>query len=201
MMEKRWRHLDEKGWNKAMAISKAAARLFNTRGYLESSMDDIAAAAKMSKGGIYHYFSSKDEILLFILSHYLDGILHGLEESLDGIGEKDSKIKFIISRHIALYVQSQPEAKTLLHEARCLPRKDFELIAEKERRYYQIVLQVLGEFFDGRIAKERLTVITFLLFGMCNWIYSWYHPRGTVSPEELSAIIYDLFMEGVKKYQ
>lgn len=184
-----------------MAISKAAARLFNTRGYLESSMEDISGAAKMSKGGIYHYFSSKDEILLFILSHYLDGTLNGLEESLDGIGESGSKIKFIISRHIALYVQGQSEAKTLLHEAKCLPKRDFELIAEKERKYYRIVSEVLGEFFGGRIAKERLTVITFLLFGMCNWIYSWYHPRGPVSPEELSAIIYDLFMEGAKKYQ
>ena len=200
-MEKRWRHLDEKGWTKAMAISKAAARLFNTRGYLESSMDDIAAAAKMSKGGVYHYFPTKDEILLFILSHYLDGTLIGLQESLDRIGGGESKIKFIISRHIALYVQSQPEAKTLLHEAKCLPKRDFELIAEKERRYYRIVSEVLSDFFDGRIAKERLTVITFLLFGMCNWIYSWYHPRGAVTPEALSAIIYELFMEGVKKYQ
>ena len=200
-MEKRWEHLDEKGWKKAKAISKAAARLFNNRGYLESSMDDISAAAKMSKGGVYHYFSSKDEILFFTLSHYLDVILQGLQEALDEIEKGDSKIKFIISRHIALYVQNPSEAKTLLHEARCLPKKYFEVIAEKEREYYQIVSKVLLGFFEGQIPKERLTVITFLLFGMCNWIYSWYHPKGTVTPEELSSIIYDLFTEGVKKYQ
>ena len=55
--------------------------------------------------------------------------------------------------------------------------------------------------FYRRYLFASAVLFTFLLFGMCNWIYSWYHPRGPVSPEELSAIIYDLFMEGAKKYQ
>ncbi len=45
-----------------MRISSVAAKLFNTKGYLQTTMDDLTAAARFSKGGIYHYFSSKDEI-------------------------------------------------------------------------------------------------------------------------------------------
>ncbi len=48
-------------------ICKAVASVFHNIGYLEANLNDIAAAAKMSKGGVYHYFSSKDEILFYVL--------------------------------------------------------------------------------------------------------------------------------------
>ena len=56
---------------KKARISKAAAKLFNAKGYLETSIADISFAAKMSKGGVFYYFSTKDEILYYILSNYL----------------------------------------------------------------------------------------------------------------------------------
>jgi len=135
--------LDQKGWKKAVRIGKAAAKLFNGKGYLETKMDEIAKGAKMSKGGVYHYFSSKDEILYFILNNYMDLILGDLEEELKEMEGGLSKIKHIISRHIALYTRNPSEAKTLLHDAHCLPKKYFKPIAEKERKYYQIVTSAL----------------------------------------------------------
>lgn len=45
------------------AIIVNALRLFLTRGYQAVSLVDVAAAAGITKGGIYHYFSSKDELL------------------------------------------------------------------------------------------------------------------------------------------
>ncbi len=186
-----------KGDQKLFKIAKAAAKLFNQEGYLGTNMDHISAAAKMSKGGIYHYFSSKDEILYFILSNYMDVILEGLEKELKEIEDSASRIRFIISRHIGLYTQNLPEAKTLLHEASCLPKRHFKVIAEKERKYFQIVSEALLKLFQNRIPKDKLTVITFLLFGMCNWIYSWYDPKGSVPPDELSTLIYEIFMGSV----
>src|SRR5271157_3870595 len=44
-------------------ILRAAARLFQQQGYDATSMNDVAAALKLSKGGLYHHFQSKDEIL------------------------------------------------------------------------------------------------------------------------------------------
>jgi len=50
-------------------ILRTAARLFQQRGYDATSMNDVAAALKLSKGGLYHHFQSKDEILFHIMSH------------------------------------------------------------------------------------------------------------------------------------
>jgi AcrR family transcriptional regulator len=187
---------------KACKIAKVAAKLFNSKGYLETNMDDIGNGARLSKGGIYHYFSSKDEILFFVLDNYLDVILQGLEETLQGISDPISRIKFIISRHIDLYTKNAAESKTLLHEAHCLPKKYYKTITAKERRYYQIVANVLAGLFGSksRVTKAHITVLTFLLFGMCNWIYSWYDPKGTVTAEELSERIFAVFLDGVRKY-
>jgi len=74
-MDSKQKHLGRKRWKKAVSIGEAAAQLFNERGYLETSMDDIAAAANLSKGGIYHYFFSKSEILYFISTNYIDLLL------------------------------------------------------------------------------------------------------------------------------
>lgn len=193
----------EKKRKMALKIGKAAAKLFNKKGYLETNMDHIAAASKMSKGGVYHYFSSKDEILHFILSNYMDLILNGLESELKMIQGGPPKIQFIISRHIELYTGNINEAKTLLHEAHCLPARYYKTIAEKERKYYQIVAGVLKEFLGSRaeIDRARMTSLTFLLFGMCNWIYSWYDPKGSICPQELSEMIWTVFLKGVDEYR
>ena len=53
-------------------IMRTAARLFQQRGYDATSMNDVAAALKLSKGGLYHHFQSKDEILYEIMNHAMD---------------------------------------------------------------------------------------------------------------------------------
>ena len=84
----------------------------------------------------------------------------------------------------------------LLHDAHCLPAKYFKVIADKERKYFQIVSRVLSDFFDDSLPDGQLTAIAFVLFGMCNWIYSWYEPKGSISPQELSKIIWTVFLKG-----
>ncbi len=75
-----------------MKIAKTAAELFGTKSYLETNMDDIAAAARVTKGGVYHYyFKSKAEILYLICSTYVDLDLEKLEEPLARIEDPVEK--------------------------------------------------------------------------------------------------------------
>jgi AcrR family transcriptional regulator len=195
------KQLNEKELNKMCAIGKAAAKLFDEKGYLETSLKDISTAAKLSKGGIYHYFSNKHEILYFILDNYMGLLLGGLEEELRRMADNSSKIQFIMFRHLKLYNRKVPEAKALLIEAHNLPLKYFKAIAEKEKKYAQILIDVLSDFFDGRMEKDKLKAISFTLFGMFNSIMYWYNPKGPITLEELSKIVYDIFLKGVSCYK
>lgn len=200
-MKNNWDKLDKKGHQRAKKIGKVAARLFSRKGFLETTMDEIAAAAKISKGGMYYYFKSKTEVLYFVLSNYMDLVIGDLEQDLNHIKESEAKLKFIISRHIELYSNKLFEAKVLLHDAHCLPAKYFKVITEKERKYFQIVSGVLPDFFSNPIPKGEQIAITFTLFGMCNWIYSWYEPKGSVTPQKLSDLIHDIFLKGLRRLQ
>lgn len=182
---------------KAEKIRHSAAKLFNEKGYLEASMDDIANAAKGSKGGIYYYFSRKEDILFYILDKYMDRILENLEENLAKIEDKNQKVQFIIAHHIDLFATFVAESKILLHDVKCLPPKSYKIIAQKEKSYYKIVFNVLEDLSGSQLPKEKMTAITFSLLGMCNWIYSWYNPNGPLNPQELTEIIFSIFTKGI----
>jgi len=189
---------DAKKAKKLAAIAKVGAQLFGTKGYMETSVDDIAAAAKVTKGGIYHYFGSKTDILYYISSTYVDFDRAGLEQSLNEITDVSEKIRQIIFRHIDHYVRHPAAAKTILHESYNLPPRLLKEVRARERRYFEIVSGTITDFLGEKATRELATTLTFTLFGMMNLIYKWYDPRGTMKPAELSDLIYQTFTQGVR---
>jgi AcrR family transcriptional regulator len=192
--------LSRKRMEKLVSIGKVACNLFTSTGYFETSLEDIAADAKISKGALYHYFPSKTALLYFILKRFGDRLLEGLEEELARIDDGFSKIRFIVYRHIDLSVQYRDEAKALINAKYSLPRKYFKVVTGQEKKYYELVTRVLSDLLGDRINQGELTALTFSLFGMCNWIYTWYNPKGSVSPEHLSEIIFETFTKGMGRY-
>ena len=159
----------------------------------------IAAATRVTKAGINHYFGSKTDILYFICSRYVDLDLENIEQSLSTIETTSEKVKLIIFRHIKHYTTHVSAAKTLLNEAYNLPLRYFKEVKAREKQYFKIVAGVLTGYPSTGGRKDVVTALTFTLFGMMNWIYSWYDPKGSIKPEELSQLIYEVFMNGVSK--
>lgn len=195
------RELNEKEIDRRQVIGKAAAKLFNEKGYLETSLRDISVEAKLSKGCIYYYFSNKHEILYFILDFYMDHLLEGLEDELENMEDPSSKIKFIMHRHLMLYNNKVPEAKAILLDAHNLPSEYFRKIAEKQKKYAQILADVLSEYFDGRMPITKFKAISYVLFGMYNSIMHWHNPDGPIKLEELSDICFTIFSKGATHYK
>jgi hypothetical protein len=158
-------------------------------------MLDIAAT--QGHQGVTITSGSKTEILYFICSTYVDLDLENLEQSLSAIKGRAEKTKFIIFRHIDHYATHTSAAKTLLNEAYNLPPRYFREVKSREKKYFDIVAKVLSEYLGVRRKKPALTALTFTLFGMMNWIYSWYNPKGPLKPGELSSIIFETFTKGV----
>jgi AcrR family transcriptional regulator len=182
---------------KVLVISNSAAKLFSKKGYVETSMDDISGAVKLSKGGMYHYFRGKDEILEFILSTFLDTVLQNAEHDIGSSSEPVAKIRAVIDRHVKTYAENMYAAKVLLHEAHNLPASKYKKIKNKERRYFAMISGILADYLGGGTDKTKLTVLTFNLLGMCNWIYSWYDPKGPMPSERLGEMIFETVIKGL----
>jgi hypothetical protein len=103
----------------------------------------------------------------------------------------------LIFRHVETYLKHMHEAKTLLNEAHNLPSRARKKIVIKEREYLRITGRLVSDYFGTSLDKSQLTAITFSLLGMCNWIYSWYSPKGPIDAKNLSKMIFDLFTVGV----
>jgi AcrR family transcriptional regulator len=182
------------------AIGRAAAKLFDRKGYLETSLEDISAGARLSKGAIYYYFSSKHEILFFILDTYMDSLLHGLEEELERLPPGAARIEHITRRHLSLYNNRVPEAKALLVDMPNLPSKDFGTIAAKQKRYAAFLAAALDEYFDGKMPRVYLKAIAYILFGMCNSVMHWHDPEGPIKLDELTDMCLNIFLRGTAHY-
>src|SRR5208282_770224 len=98
MLKKRAPGGISKADKKIIAIANAAARLFSNKGYIETSIDDVAAAAKISKGSIYYYFITKDDILDYILYTFMEKVLENAGHDLQEIEDPKERIRTVVLR-------------------------------------------------------------------------------------------------------
>jgi hypothetical protein len=94
------------------------------------------------------------------------------------------------------------EMKVLSHEAESLAGAMHEHVSGKKQQYTRLVRKILSEVQSSQpdngdgAQKIDLTVATYALFGMMNWIYNWYDPRGKLSVGDLVDNITRLFLNG-----
>lgn len=91
---------DEAREERRVTILQAALECFSTKGYYASTVDDIVKYAKLSKGSIYNYFSSKEDIFISILQHETKKSREVLEAKLNEIDSPLEKIKYWINADI-----------------------------------------------------------------------------------------------------
>jgi len=197
-MLKKFENLTDKGKEKSIEICKAAAKLFNERGYLSTSLGDIARAAAITKGGIYHYFSTKEELLFVILYRYMDKMLQELKRKMDLCNSPEEKIHVFVQLHIYNYRDNLVESHVLLREKGNLTPEYLKLIQDQEREYEVILSHLIESLMKKRKRySENIKLVTYCLLGMCNWPFTWFDPKGQWSAEDLSEVIYKIFFGGL----
>ena len=183
-----------KGKEKIAEICRTAAQVFSERGYLNATLADIAHAIGTTKGGIYHYFSTKEELFFLILYRYLDTTLREMERKLKLCKSSNDKLQAFIQQHINHYQANPAESRLALHETENLPPNYREIIKEKEREYVGVLKAIVENLMKGRKKNARkVTLISYSLLGMLSWPYLWFNPKGKTTPGELSEIIYRIF--------
>src|SRR6516165_8017970 len=103
-------------------ILRTAARLFQQQGYHATSMNDVAAALKLSKGGLYHHFQSKDEILFNLMDHAMTITQERVVNPVRAITDPEEALRTLIRLHIEVVLSWRDrEITVMLHENHPLP--------------------------------------------------------------------------------
>jgi AcrR family transcriptional regulator len=180
-------------------ILRTAAQIFAEKGYHPTSMRDIARATGVSLAGLYYYCKSKEELLFFIQDHCFGRVAERLEERLRETTEPVEKLRIFIENHLSFFAANMAEMKVLSHEADALTGELYERVAVTKQQYTHLARGILAEVQVSAPPREpalELTVATYALFGMMNWIYNWYDPRGKLDVTALVANVTRLFLSG-----
>jgi TetR/AcrR family transcriptional regulator, cholesterol catabolism regulator len=194
-------------------ILRTAARLFQKKGYDATSMNDVAAALKLSKGGLYHHFRSKDEILFEIMNHAMQITEDRVVAPVRGIADPEERLRALIRLHIETMLSPRDrEITVMLHENHPLPPALRKRINSRKKEYVHFLESLMAEVQNRTQEKERgrgshgvhqakgrvsPRAAAFALLGMINWIYQWYKPEGDLQAQNLVPQFTDLIFGGI----
>jgi TetR/AcrR family transcriptional regulator, cholesterol catabolism regulator len=187
-------------------ILRTAARLFQQRGYDATSMNDVAAALKLSKGGLYHHFQSKDEILYEIMNHAMEITQERVLNPVRGIADPEERLRALIRLHIEVVLSPRDrEITVMLHENHPLPAALRKRINARKKDYIHFLENLMAEVqkqVQRQVQKESSRRVSpraaaFALLGMINWIYQWYKPEGDLQAQNLIPQFTDLIFGGI----
>ena len=184
-------------------IIKAAWNLFYKDGYDQTTVEDIIAASKTSKGTFYHYFKGK-EALLNTLSSLLDEKYEELASSIDPNLSAREKLLYL-NRELFYMVETSIDIHLLasLYSSQLVTKDDRSLI-DKDRFYFKWIKEIIieglhsGEFKDTSSPEELLDLYTMYERAL---IYDWVLLKGRHSLTEYSGRllphVLDVFVQGI----
>lgn len=174
-----------------------ATEVFCEKGYAGASMRDLSRATGMSLAGLYHYFQSKERLLYLIQKHTFSTIVEKLKARLEGVPDPDQRLRIFIQNHLEYFVTNQSGLKVLAHEDEALKNGFSSEIAAIKREYYRICLGLMDDLKRQYQLDFNSRTAVMSLFGMINWIYTWYNPRLDGSAEDLADEMSAIILSGV----
>jgi len=178
------------------AIRDAATQLFADKGYASTSIADIAAACRVSKALLYHYYRDKEHLLYDIAISYVQRLQHIVAD----VGAQDlpppAHLRQLIARFMSEYEHSAARHRVLVQDVKYLSRAHRSQIVACERAVvadFAAAIEPLAPGAGGQWAKP----LAMILFGMINWTFTWLRDDGTLRHEDLAPVIADLYIGGI----
>ncbi len=180
-------------------LIEVAVKLFAEKGYDATSVADIVETAGVTKGALYHYYTSKDELLSQIHRRFITAEIKDAQRIMaQGWGPRETLRHLIISL-VESIVSYRFEVTVFFREMHRLPSSVFDEIKQARDDYagfFEKTIrqgQELGEFRHDSHPR----MMTLALFGACNWMYTWYNPDGPFSARKIGEQLADIIMDGL----
>ena len=173
-------------------------RLVSERGYDGTTISDVAAAVGVSKGTVVHHFHDKQQMLELSHIAYMQRRLreiHLLLETEQPVPEHLAGVIFLLLR---AHRDDRAANTSFLREfTRFSTDGSADLRALREE-YTAVVAGVVRRgVTTGKLRDLDIRLTTLQLFGMCNYAWTWYQPRGSKPIEDIAAIFAQNFLNGV----
>ena len=184
-------------------LLRHATEVFCEKGYEGASMRDLSRASGLSLAGLYYYFESKEKLLYLIQKHTFTTIMQRLRERLASVTDPARRLRVFIQNHLEYFLAHPAAMKVLSREDEVLKNGYGSEVRALKREYYRLCLGLMDDLKRRQGVESakrngvdsRIAVLS--LFGMMNWIYTWYNPRLDGDTESLARQMGEIFLHGV----
>lgn len=178
------------GGERFQELLEVSAQLFRDRGYDATSMQDIADAFGVMKGSLYHYVTTKEDLLWMIV----EGPFEELVDNAAAIFADRSvpileRMHRAITAHCERFERHYPHIIVTTREngASLSPERRAALMSLRDRYYNLWKRAVTAGKRSGELrADVDVSVTVQAVLGMVNWMSRWYHPGGGLAPTTIA---------------
>lgn len=177
-----------------------AAMLFREYGYQNTPLNSIGRELNIQKASLYYYIRDKETLLFNILDRTMDNMLANVGNlPIDDL-PADEKLQKVIHAHVITASRYLNEFTVLLQDTKHLPPEFKEIVLNKRKQYEDIFRRILEEGISKKVfVKQDLKILVYMILGSCNWLYQWYSPEGSKSPDQIAKIFSEVFLGGILK--
>jgi AcrR family transcriptional regulator len=180
------------------AIERAAIELFAELGYHAAPMREIAAAAGIQPAAIYHWFDSKEAILVHLQDDFMERLTERVLDAMAAHKSPALRLAAAVREHVVYHGEHTREAFVTDSEIRALasgPRR--ELIAKRDAYEEIFASEIRAGRQDGSLRSSDPQVATYAILLQCTGVALWFDPRGSLSLEDVAAIHVELVLGSV----
>lgn len=164
------------------------------------TVKQIVEAAGISKGGFYHHFASKDELLFVIHDIFISYVLEKAQ-----LAEKQRtpsiRLRVIIKDFVSVFDMYKAHLTVFYQESIYLQPAHEEIVKRKRNQFKDMIKQAIQDGIHSGEFRNSLSVeiTTMAILGMVNWTYKWYQQSGHNSIDEIADYYIDMIMHAVLK--
>jgi TetR/AcrR family transcriptional regulator, cholesterol catabolism regulator len=177
-------------------VARRAARVFARRGYDQTSVQELAEAIGLAAGALYHYFSSKEQLLIRICDQLLDPLLDQAQELIGADDEPERALRELVRLWVGHVIEHRDNMLVFQQERHMIEHgAQWRSVRANRKRFEQLVEQSLARVQADRddVRWDRRIALAALL-GMVNHTAQWYRPVGRLTSEQIADGFVDLVL-------
>ncbi|MFG1341052.1 TetR/AcrR family transcriptional regulator [Xanthobacter autotrophicus] len=180
-------------------ILRQAAQLFAQKGYVESSLNELAAAMNYSKGAIYNYFSSKQEIYDAIIIFTLTGLYETAARAVNEADPPVERLRQFMMAHARFLADNYDCFVTMLVGFSGMANSGLKDDALALRDAHEGLLRRILQagVADGSFREVSAAMTGRAVLSLLSWMVRWFKPDGSKSAEEVAQEYHDLLVRGL----
>lgn len=179
------------------AVLVASVRMFNAKGFHNTSLDDVAAGLNITKPTIYHYIGNKEQVLLECVNRgfmLLEDVVHQVQQEE---GTALNRLKSYLEKY-AEVAMSEFGKCVVRTDAESLTQAGAQSFREGKSKINQDLERMIQQAADeGFISVSNIKITTFTIAGALNWPGIWHNPDGELSPKEAAHEVVNVLLTGL----